>query len=168
MMSELSVALLKELLYYHKSSGDFVWLNCNNSNLNGTQAGGVNSKGYIQIKVAGARYLASRLAWFYVNGVWPEIEIDHRNRDSLDNSYDNLREADRSLNSENRGLAKSNKSGTTGVFQDWRGAWFAIMKMPDGTKRRIRFKTKEEAVEKILQLRQERESMRNTLMITKA
>lgn len=43
------------------------------------------------------------------------VEIDHINRDKADNQRENLRYADRSMNTLNIGIQKNNKSGTTGV-----------------------------------------------------
>lgn len=44
-----------------------------------------------------------------------EITVDHRNRDRLDNRRENLRLATQSMQHINKGVKKSNKSGTTGV-----------------------------------------------------
>jgi len=65
-------------------------------------------------------YRAHRLAWLYVYGVWPASEIDHINQDGGDNRLQNLRLADRFINTQNTGLRKDNKSGHRGV--DWSAA----------------------------------------------
>ena len=59
----------------------------------GDVAGGVSSKGEVQIRVFGRLYMAHQLAWLYVTGVWPEHEIDHRNLDRTNNAWENLRAA---------------------------------------------------------------------------
>ncbi len=43
----------------------------------GEEAGTVNGSGYREIRVRTQRYLAHRLAWFYVYGTWPKEQIDH-------------------------------------------------------------------------------------------
>jgi hypothetical protein len=51
-------------------------------------------------------------------------EIDHKNRDTLDNRRSNLRIVTRSQNSQNHKLSSNNTSGTTGVhFNKLSGKW---------------------------------------------
>lgn len=69
---------------------------------------------------------------------------DHINMDQLDNRRSNLRLADYSLNSANRGLSKNNTSGYKGLyFQSNR--WLARIKYKQKTIYIGSFKTKEEA-----------------------
>ena len=71
------------------------------------------------------------------------VEIDHINRDKLDNRKENLRYADRSLNCTNIGIQKNNTSGTTGVsFCKLKQKWRAYL----GPSRKAGFSTKEDAV----------------------
>lgn len=72
------------------------------------------SAGYKQIMVDGTTYLWHRLSWFYMTGAWPKEDIDHINRDRLDNRWCNLREATRSQNLFNKSV-KINKVGLRGV-----------------------------------------------------
>ena len=116
-MTDLSLERLHELLHYNPRTGLFVRkVRAGNSAPVGTIAGGFNRKGYRIIRVDGRRYLASRLAWFYVHGRWPKDEIDHRNGVRDDNRLANLREASHSENQQNRRKAhKSNATGFLGV-----------------------------------------------------
>jgi len=84
-------------------------------------------RGYRRVSLFGQRYLAHRLAWFYVHGVWPEKHIDHINGDKGDNRISNLREADDRINMENMRKAKSsNKVGLLGVhLHKQSGRWRA-------------------------------------------
>lgn len=103
--SELTVDALKSVLDYNSESGVFTWsANADlgtRSDRRGKVAGTVQFDGYIAIKVFGRRYYAHRLAWFYINGVWPSGQLDHRDRDRSHNAINNLRPASPSQNSAN-------------------------------------------------------------------
>ena len=70
---------------------------------------------YKQITINGKVYQAHRLAWLYMTGKWPENFVDHINRDSSDNRWNNLREATYTENNRNRSIGKDNTSGYKGV-----------------------------------------------------
>lgn len=71
------------------------------------------------------------------------VEIDHINRDKTDNRKENLRYADRSLNTSNIGIQKNNTSGVLGVsFCQLKQKWRAYF----GKLRKAGFNTLEEAV----------------------
>lgn len=91
----LTQAKLKSLINYNPVTGEF-------SRAGYAKCGTLTYQGYLAIQVAGKRYYAHRLAWFYMTGKWPEDEIDHKNRIRNDNRWENLREADRYLQSTNR------------------------------------------------------------------
>ena len=57
--------------------------------------------GYIAIKIAYRSYYAQRLAWLYMTGEWPDVLVDHINRDTYDNRWLNLREAKNEENQQN-------------------------------------------------------------------
>lgn len=80
----------------------------------GSEAGSLDSWGYRQIKVLGVSVLAHRLVWLVMTGVWCEREIDHIDRDKLNNSWSNLREVSTQANSQNK-LSTWAKSGHRGV-----------------------------------------------------
>lgn len=91
----LTQAKLKSLINYNPATGEF-------SRAGYAKCGTLTYQGYVSIQVAGKRYYAHRLAWFYMTGVWPENEIDHKNRVRDDNRWENLREATRSIQMRNR------------------------------------------------------------------
>jgi hypothetical protein len=66
----------------------------------------------------GQNYLTGRLAIFYVTGSWPEHEADHRDTDSANDRWSNLRDATRSQNCANRNVTKANQLGVKGVYFD--------------------------------------------------
>ena len=84
---------MKDLLNYDPDTGDFTWkVSTSNRVRVGQVAGTLRHDGYIRIKVNGKLYLAHRLAWFFVYGVWPVEFLDHIDQDKSNNRINNLRE----------------------------------------------------------------------------
>jgi hypothetical protein len=75
---------------------------------------------YRQIRIDGKIYYEHVLIWFFVTGKWPSRNLDHRNRDGLDNRFKNLRLCTGTQNNGNIGLQKNNSSGLKGVYWDKR------------------------------------------------
>lgn len=134
-MFELTQEVLHEALDYNKETGVFTWKldrplshfknkHAQNTYLGrfaGKSAGYPSKYGdkglyYLQIRIKGKLFLAHRLAWFYVTGVWPNELLDHEDGDGLNNKWDNLREVGSVVNGRNCGLSKNNTSGVNGVY----------------------------------------------------
>lgn len=114
----LTQAKLKELLSYNPLTGVFTWKQYWGSKYKAGDIAGTMQNGYIIISLRGyGPFRAHRLAWLYVHGVWPQGDLDHKNRNKVDNALHNLREASRQLNTLNRGLFRCNKTGVRGVFK---------------------------------------------------
>lgn len=79
-----------------------------------------NCKGYSQVGIDGKLYCTHRLIWLLVHGEWPERDIDHIDRDRMNNRIENLRPATKSENCHNQGLQSNNTSGYPGVYFDKR------------------------------------------------
>ena len=74
------------------------------------------------------------------------LEVDHINRDGLDNRRENLRLCTRSQNSMNQGLRKNSLSGYRGVsYHQKRKRWIARIRVDGKHVRSASFKTAEEA-----------------------
>lgn len=128
----ISHARLLALLRYEPQTGEFFWLVRRQAHggpvFPGDKVrGATNIHGYQVIGLDGKRYQASRLAWFYVHGVWPNGEVDHINRNIRDNCIANLRVAERRfLQRANQKVRKDSKSGLKGVnLSPHNGRWRA-------------------------------------------
>jgi hypothetical protein len=112
---------LKELLHYDPLTGIFTRkVRTAQRHQVGDRAdfiiSGGNQVGYYRVTVDSVRYMAHRLAWFYVHGVWPAEDIDHKDGDRGNNRIDNLRDVTNQVNRENiRKPRKDNESGFLGV-----------------------------------------------------
>ncbi|BCB62190.1 hypothetical protein HaloA020_28910 [Halomonas sp. A020] len=135
--------LIKGLLHYNAETGVFTWkprpiesfksrqafLTWNKRFAN-KRAGSVKTGelGYKRrkIKIGSSYLMEHRLAWVYMTGEQPPVEIDHENRDATDNRWSNLKASDHLDNARNQSLSRNNKSGISGV--SWKsdlGKWRA-------------------------------------------
>jgi hypothetical protein len=119
MANEITQDQLKKLLHYDTDTGLFTWLvSPTNSVKAGSIAGARTSQGYVQIRVLYKNYLAHRLAWLYVHGEWPMLDIDHIDNNKINNAIANLRVVTHQVNQQNRKTAfRNNSVGYLGVFK---------------------------------------------------
>lgn len=116
----LDRALLLESLYYNPETGNFLPRSDAGIRIRST----LRDNGYFIVHYRNKKYLAHRLAWFYMKGHWPDREIDHINGNPSDNRFVNLRLADRTENAHNRRLGRNNTSGARCVtFERKTGKW---------------------------------------------
>lgn len=106
---------LKEVLSYSEIDGHFRWLITRGNKAAGSIAGTLRPDGYISISVDKHRFLAHRLAVFYVTGIWPPDEVDHEEMNRSDNRWEKIRNATHSQNNANRRPQSNNKLGVKGV-----------------------------------------------------
>lgn len=138
-MSEpyLDQTILKSLLHYDPGTGIFTWKpradarKTWNTRYANKVAGfdWTVSPGtiYRSIRIFDWPFLAHRLAVLYMTGSWPPIDTDHRDRNGLNNRWENLRIADKRQNGANRGVSKRNKLGFKGVTVDNDGRYRATL-----------------------------------------
>lgn len=111
-----SLEYLRERLKYNPETGEFTWAKRPGKGYRGGKtAGWVDDWGYVRIEIDGVAYRAHRLAWLYMTGEWPPVEVDHKSGEPGDNRWGNLRLATREQNSHNTGLRVDNTSGVKGV-----------------------------------------------------
>lgn len=97
--------------------GRLYWRKAPSNNVkDGDEAGGLDAEGYRRIYIKGRMYKRSTITWFIHTGEWV-TRLDHINRVRDDDRIENLRVADRTLQSRNRGLFKNNTSGFKGIYK---------------------------------------------------
>lgn len=70
------------------------------------------SKGYtnntVRMEIRGRKVtlVVARLCWLVHTGDWPEYTVDHIDRNTLNNKWDNLRDVPQSVNNQNKGPYK--------------------------------------------------------------
>jgi len=99
----LTAKRLRKVLSYTPTTGIFRWkVSAGSRAPGGAMAGAKNGRGYHQIRVGGRPYSASRLAWLYMTGKWPNSEISYINGKPSDTRWANLRQT-----TQNRGRPKT-------------------------------------------------------------
>lgn len=110
------IAELRRLFAYDRETATFVRLVKKGPNKVGAVAGTINAYGYKVIKIDGRNHLLHRLVWLLETGDWPKADIDHIDRNKLNNHISNLRDVSRSVNQQNRVKAlRNNPTGMLGV-----------------------------------------------------
>lgn len=96
--NEISIEELKVNYNYNPDTGELLKLR------GGVYVpiGYVDSKGYLSVCHNRTVMKVHRMCYALYYGSWPEGELDHINRDPLDNRICNLRDADRFINNQNR------------------------------------------------------------------
>ena len=114
---------LKKLFKYNPLDGSFLRLvtTSNNARAN-TIAGCISVQGYRVIRIGPKLYRTNRLAFLYMTGQFPVFHVDHKDGDTLNDRWLNLREATVSQNLANAKLRADNTSGYKSV------TWFAARK----------------------------------------
>lgn len=117
MKEKLTQDRLKELLDYDPDTGVFINKIDRGTKIKaGSLAGWIDkTTGYRRINIKDKQYYAHRLAFLWMDGYLPENNIDHKDRNRLNNKWSNIREASQSCNLRNSNISKNNKSGITGV-----------------------------------------------------
>jgi hypothetical protein len=140
----LSANRLRKLLNYDPATGVFRWrVRKGRSNV-GTVAGSIHPpKGYRLICIDGKIYPANRLAWLYMTGKWPKLEIGYINHKTSDTRWANLR----AMTPSQRGATSRtrNKLGVRGVWITKSGKYVASIKVAGKKKYLGLFDTVEKA-----------------------
>lgn len=146
---EMTAELVRVLFNCDYSKGTLTWKRDHGRNAKaGSEAGYVSQHsrgGYKLVETGGKAHPVHRLVWLHFYGEWPAVELDHINRNKLDNSIANLRSVTRLEQMQNLPTYKSNTSGLVGAYPRKNGKFQASVQY-DGRNHYIgRFDTKEEA-----------------------
>lgn len=105
---------LKRLIHYNPDTGIFTRLvRMGDKGLIGQEMG-YEAKGYIIIPILKTIYPAQRLAYLYMTGSLP-YHVDHKDTNTLNNKWNNLRAATKSENGMNAKLRKDSSTGIKGI-----------------------------------------------------
>lgn len=125
--------ILRQKLHYNPDTGLFKWIE--KPVKGGVKIGDIaghkytaphNKKSYVVICINKSKYYAHRLTWLYMNGSWPENEIDHIDGNGSNNIFYNLRSVTAFDNKKNMKKSSINTSGITGVhWETRRSLWVA-------------------------------------------
>lgn len=113
--TRLSQESLKEYVSYDPVTGQFTCIKKWCSKVMVGEVVGCYATGYWKVSFLGMPYLAHILAWFYMTGEWPKVEIDHKDRDKSNNQWGNLRQATRQQNEFNKSPHGDSILGIKGV-----------------------------------------------------
>lgn len=98
-LETLTLDHLRSMLSYDAATGVFRWTArpWKRSRRRAGEIAGtmkrINDVDFRYIGIGGRSYLASRLAWFYVNGVWPASRLEFANGDPNDVRIENMAES---------------------------------------------------------------------------
>jgi hypothetical protein len=135
---------LRGLLSYDPATGEFKWIVRRSGTWPGRVAGSPNASGHKQIRIDGVKHYTAHLAWLYMTGEWPSKIIDHKNRNSGDDRWANLRPCSRGENATNSVRPRGINNLPRGVHKVSSGYQARIS--IDGSRRHIGFfSTPEEA-----------------------
>jgi hypothetical protein len=116
---------LRSILHYDPETGEWTWIKKTSRKVVPGRSAGTDDGHRKIIGIEGEIYPSSILAWLYMTGEWPPLQVDHVDRNSANDRWVNLRLATNQQNNMNKGLRKTNTSGVTGVSwfknkQKWR------------------------------------------------
>jgi hypothetical protein len=138
-MIELTQGYLKKCIYYNEHDGLAVWkrrpvdhfkserdAKIWNTKNAGNCISCKGNNGYFRLSINGKSYSLHRLVFLYMDGSMPANQVDHKDKNRLNNKYDNLRQATALINSQNQPLRSNNTSGIKGVYwNSLRKKWHA-------------------------------------------
>jgi hypothetical protein len=148
---------LKTILNYNPETGIWVWLRQSGAATCGKQAGCYNPKGYLVIRIDGYGYESQLLACLYMEGKFPDknYEIDHIDKNVLNNRYGNYRLVTKAQNQWNSSLSAKSTTGIKGLTETYSCYLARISHNGIRLTKRFRLTDKAKAIKWLLDTRNE-------------
>jgi hypothetical protein len=106
---------VRKLFYYDPQTGIVRWRVEKSRRVSVGSVVGTKSKNRLNVMIDYCNYKVHHICWAHYYGVWPPGELDHRDKNGLNNRIDNLREATRTQNMGNINAHADNIHGLKGV-----------------------------------------------------
>jgi hypothetical protein len=135
--------------YFYYEDGCLYWKNPqSNRNKKGQLAGYKGARGYLRVKVGSKHYQLHRVIFSMLKGEIPQgMQVDHIDRNKLNNRIENLRLATNQQNNYNRGARKDSLSGFKGVYwSNTKNKWYSQIRVNGKFSHLGTFEILEEAV----------------------
>ena len=124
--SEEELQGVKDTFHYRPDSGMMYYKVDRGCKKVGDIAGSTNTRGYKRVKFSGKHYAYHHVCWFLHYGTWPDHNIDHIDRDPLNNVIGNLREATLSQQQSNaKGWGYCKYKGV--CYREHNSSWMAYI-----------------------------------------
>lgn len=113
------------MFHYEEETGKLFWKQAKKGRQLKYQAGNVNDQGYRVVMIDYVNYRVNRIIWLLKTGEWPKNEIDHIDRDKLNNRFGNFRDVTHIVNVNNGSPHKDSETGIKGITIARSGKWVA-------------------------------------------
>lgn len=141
-----SLERVRQLLVYEPDTGVWFWLQKPGGKPGKVYvAGRRDTGGYRQITIDGAVYQGHRLAFLWMTGAIPDLEIDHIDGDRANDRWSNLRVVTHQQNSTNSRPKRAERKCKGAHFHKRDGYWFAAISIHGKQKWLGRFPSEEAA-----------------------
>lgn len=124
----MTAELARKIWSYDPMTGLFHWEGSPRFGIfKGDEAGVIGFHGYKVLSFYGKKFKASRLAFLFMTGKFPEELAEHKNTIRSDDRWENLRSANQGQNLGNARIRSDNKLGVKGVSQGSDGKYYAYI-----------------------------------------
>ena len=129
MINPPSRELAMTFLDYNPDTGLFHWKKSGGSRaVVGRLAGNFDpSNGYCKIGICGQQLYAHRLAWLFIHGEMPSLQVDHIDGNRMNNAISNLRLANQSEQNQNQRTGRATRKDRPlgAYFRKDSGKWMS-------------------------------------------